>query len=148
MPIRGSMLVVSSGIATISSASGSVAGWARAVAVRAKTSGNTSSQRIITPSCIPTLRPKSGRATRYRDRRACQRRSAPRPLYQTGDIVSMSDVTYRRLHEPDRQAIGLASRRDQDTAIFIASEAGGGLSAAPAPEGGIARHAALATDAS
>ena len=50
MPIRGSMLVVSSGIATTSSASGSVAGWARAVAVRAKTSCNTGSQRIITPS--------------------------------------------------------------------------------------------------
>jgi len=48
----------------------------------------------------------------------------------------MSDVTYRCLDEPDRQAIGLASRRDQDTAIFIASEAGGWLSAPPAPERG------------
>src|SRR5439155_9841834 len=99
------------------------------------------------PPYIPTLRPKSGRATTYRDRRACQRRSAPRPLCQTGDIVSMSDVTYRRPDEPDRQGIGLASRRDQDTAIFIASEAGGGLSAPPAPERGIPRHAALATNA-
>src|SRR5437899_11189860 len=48
MPIRGSMLFVSSGIATTSSASGS-AGCAPTSAPRASRNSSTSSQRVIEP---------------------------------------------------------------------------------------------------
>ena len=34
----------------------------------------------------------------------------------------MSDLTYRRLPEPERQAARLASRRDQDAAVFGGGE--------------------------
>src|SRR5213596_907417 len=61
MPMRGSMLVVSSGIATTSSASGSVAAWPRAAAVTVRTTKivNTAASGLIErslPDCLSQRR--------------------------------------------------------------------------------------------
>src|SRR2546428_411265 len=100
MPMRGSMLVVSSGIATTSSASGSVAGWPRAEAVTPRTT------QIVTTAASGLIeRPLPG--CRSQHRLLEQLDGATRVVGQCEHLVEL-DLRLHAIALDDRVAPGSA----------------------------------------
>src|SRR3989441_2216621 len=100
MPMRGSMLVVSSGIATTSSASGSVAGWPRAEAVTPRTT------QIVTTAASGLIeRPLPG--CRSQPRLLEQLDGATRVVGQCEHLVEL-DLRLNAVALDDRVAPGSA----------------------------------------